>query len=68
MSYPFKFNIGDLVFKEKTFGSIWPYGLAVIIEAIRDPHAREDYFKIKYSNNVVAVISESSLKLVQKTK
>ena len=68
MSYPFKFSVGDLVFKEKTFGSIWQYGLAVVIETIRDPHAREDYFKIRYSDNVVAVIRESSLKLVQKTK
>jgi len=68
MSYPFKFNIGDLVFKEKTFGLFAPHGIAIVIDNIRAPHAREDYFKVRYSDNVVAVIRESSLKLVQKTK
>ena len=68
MTYPFKFNIGDLVFKEKTFGSIAPYGIAIVVDTVRDPHSREDYFKIRYPDNIVAVIRESSLKLVQKTK
>ena len=68
MSYPFKFNIGDLVFKEKTFGSIAPHGIAIVVDTVRDPHAREDFFKIRYPDNVVVVIRESGLKLVQKTK
>ena len=68
MSYPFKFNIGDLVRKGKTFGSIAPHGLAIVVGFERDPYAREDYFKIRYPDNVVVVVRESSLKLVQKTK
>ena len=67
MSYPFKFNIGDLVHKGKTFGSSWS-GVGIVIGTERDPYAREDYFKVRYSDNVVSVHRESSLKLVQKTK
>jgi hypothetical protein len=67
MSYPFKFNIGDLVIRKSVLFGIRS-DVGIVIGNIRDPHAREDCFKVRYSDNVVAVIRENGLKLVQKTK
>ena len=67
MSYPFKFKVGDLVIRKSVLFGIRS-DVGIVIGNVRDPHAREDYFKVRYSDNVVAVIRENGLKLVQKTK
>lgn len=67
MSYPFKFNVGDLVKRKTSFGLSPKYStIAIVIETIRDPCLTEDTYRVKYSNGGMSVHRESSLELVQK--